>query len=205
MKSYPSWDVETSFFEKPIIGVDEVGRGSVAGPLVVCAVRFFDFPPVCWRDSKQMTPSQRKMAVPVILDHSYVGLGIVSPWDIDQHGIKWALEKAAKEAIAQIPNDADALVVFDGPKALTNGEFQYECLIKGDSLLPSVAAASVVAKVVRDELMVNLDMFLPQYGFHRNKGYGTSEHLEAIENFGVTAHHRRSFLRRILGQEQTLF
>lgn len=202
MRPYPSWELEKGLFGKPVVGVDEVGRGAVAGPLLVCAVRFHSSPEVKWRDSKQMSPLQRKSVFANIAESSCFGIGLAAPWDIDRFGISFCLKQAAEEALAEIPLD-DAIVVFDGKRPLTTEVPDYQCMVKGDVLLPSVAAASVVAKVIRDELMVCLDSLLPGYEFSTHKGYGTKTHLEAIRCFGITAQHRRSFLRRVL--EQALF
>ncbi len=202
MRPHPSWELEETLFGRSVVGVDEVGRGAVAGPLVVCALRFNNFPEVTWRDSKQMSPLQRRSVFSNIVENSHFGIGLAAPWDIDRLGINFCLRKAAEEALGQVPLE-DAMVVFDGKKPLTTKVPAYQCMVKGDTLLPSVAAASVVAKVIRDEIMVCLDSVLPGYGFSAHKGYGTPKHLEAIECLGVTAQHRRSFLRKVL--EQALF
>ncbi|WP_018963033.1 ribonuclease HII [Coprothermobacter platensis] len=200
MKDTPSWELEHQLFGDAVVGVDEVGRGSVAGPLIVCAARFHDFPPVTWRDSKQMTPRGRKNVFPMLLDSCDFGIGMVMPWDIDKHGITWALSYAAEEALSKV-YDNKSVVVFDGRIPLTRGVKNGRCMVKGDALLPTVAAASVIAKVTRDELMVCLDGFFPKYDLCHNKGYGTKKHLEAVRRYGVTNHHRRSFLRSFVGEE----
>jgi len=164
MRPYPSWELENGLFGKPVVGVDEVGRGAVAGPLLVCAVRFHSSPEVKWRDSKQMSPLQRKSVFANIVESSCFGIGLAAPWDIS-----FCLKQAAEEALAEIPLD-DAIVVFDGKRPLTTEVPDYQCMVKGDVLLPSVAAASVVAKVIRDELMVCLDSLLPGYEFLKGMG-----------------------------------
>lgn len=175
-----------------VCGVDEVGRGPLAGPVVAAAVIFpigkiFDGV----TDSKMMSASKRLELSQVILDNAVaVGLGAVSPSIIDQIGILNATHLAFQRAVRHLPVTPDHLLV-DGYPIPYHGE--QTALIKGDRRSQSIAAASIVAKVTRDRLMITLDPRYPEYGFARHKGYGTAFHREALRKFGPCPVHRKSF------------
>ena len=173
-----------------IAGTDEVGRGCLAGPVVAAAVilkkRIDNL-----RDSKALSPKIRGELAKKILDNSYYGYGLVSNQKIDEINILNASLLAMKRA-------SDRLSVV--PKTtLIDGNFKPDIknntisIIKGDSKSVSIAAASILAKVYRDEIMLKYSKQFPEYGFQTNSGYGTKEHLSALKNYGITPIHRKSF------------
>jgi len=176
-----------------VAGVDEVGRGPLAGPVVAAAVIL----PVNRRvrglkDSKLLTPAQRETLFPAIQDAAEaVGVGIVEASIIDRINILEATRHAMLEALSELAAPPD-LVLIDAIRlpALT---IQQQPIIKGDRLSASIAAASIIAKVTRDRLMIQYDQAYPEYGFARHKGYATEEHLNAIDRFGPCPIHRRTF------------
>jgi len=182
-----------------VAGVDEVGRGPLAGPVVAAAVIIpigSDLSGIT--DSKQLSAPQRKEAyariLALCLTGGFVGIGIaaVSAKAIDRIGILNASLLAMRRAVAKLSPAADYVLV-DGlfvPKGLSVAA---QAIVKGDNLSRSIAAASIIAKVTRDRLMTKLDPRYPQYNFARNKGYGSPEHRNAIMKYGGTAHHRASF------------
>jgi ribonuclease HII len=178
-----------------IAGVDEAGRGPLAGPVVAAAVVL---PPVFFldgvRDSKQLSEKKRQRFYEIILHGSLSwGLGVVEPSVIDRINIFQSTRQAMKEAVQQITPAADYLLI-DGARAQRlNLTVTQETIIRGDSLSISVACASIIAKVSRDRIMEIYHHQFPQYNFISNKGYGTKEHLEAIRRHGPCKIHRRSF------------
>lgn len=176
-----------------IAGVDEAGRGPLAGPVVAAAVIF---PPGVWiegvDDSKRLTPSRRERLFEVISKCALgVGVGVVGPAAIDDMNILRATLQAMAEAVAGLAPQPQCLLV-DGlhvPEAAVPAR----ALVDGDARCFSVAAASIIAKVTRDRLMMGYDAEFPGYGFARHKGYGTKEHREAIRRLGLCPIHRRSF------------
>ena len=176
-----------------VAGVDEVGRGPLAGPVVAAAVIFapgFYLPGIT--DSKLLTPKQRETLFPLILKHSLsVGLGCLDPREIDRINILQASLRAMEEAVFHLKIKPE-LVLVDGNRPLNLPVFQ-RSLIQGDRLSHSIGAASIVAKVIRDKLMESWDSRFPQYYFSRNKGYATREHLTALRQYGPCPLHRLSF------------
>jgi ribonuclease HII len=190
------------FSEKPLLiaGVDEVGRGPLAGPVVAAEVIF---PPGVYiqgiTDSKRLTPRQREYFFPLIIKRSLAfGLGCLEPREIDRINILQASLRAMEEAVFHLPIKPE-LVLVDGNRPLNFSLIQ-RCLIQGDRLSHSIGAASILAKVVRDKLMESWDCRFPQYYFHKNKGYGTPEHLTALSRYGPCLLHRLSF-KGTLSQE----
>jgi ribonuclease HII len=197
-----------------IAGVDEAGRGSLAGPVVAAAVILplgdsslphFD-PDACLecfagvRDSKQLTARERERLFEVVMQHALaVGVGIGSVETIDECNILQATKHAMRDAIAQLATSPQALL-FDAIH-LPDIELLQRSIIKGDESCLSIAAASIIAKVTRDRMMVQLHELFPVYGFAQHKGYGTEEHLTALRKHGATPHHRRSFapVRELFG------
>jgi ribonuclease HII len=176
-----------------IAGLDEVGRGSLAGPVVAAAVILpvnLFIPNI--KDSKKLTPKKRIEIYPEILKKAKgVGIGIVGADVIDKINIAQATFLAMKRAIKNLKNEPDGLLV-DGFEIPEIGVPQL-ALIKGEDKSISIAAASIVAKVYRDNLMVNFDREFPHYLFKKNKGYGTKEHLQALRKYHATRIHRKSF------------
>jgi ribonuclease HII len=176
-----------------IAGVDEVGRGPLAGPVVAAAVIF---PRGVFvhgvTDSKQLTPRQRESLFPLIKEKALgIGLGLLGPREIDRLNILQASLRAMEKAVFHLKEKPD-LVLIDGNQPLTLPHAQ-ECLIQGDRLSHSIGAASIVAKVVRDKLMESWHHRFPYYNFFKNKGYGTQEHLMALKKYGICPLHRLSF------------
>ena len=207
-KQEPTLDEETALLSQgycSIAGVDEAGRGCLAGPVVAAAVilplgdncqAYFEGV----RDSKQLTAQARDYLYEVIMQRAVaVGVGMGSVELIDERNILQATKHAMRAAISElaIPPQAlllDALLLPDIP-------LPQRSIIKGDTLCLSIAAASIIAKVTRDRLMLQLHEQYPVYGFARHKGYGTEAHLAALRQYGVTPLHRRSFapVRELLG------
>jgi len=175
-----------------VAGVDEVGRGALAGPLTVAAVVLPASPRIPGLDdSKRLTPARREELAEAVREVAEgIGIAHVSPDEIDTLGITAALRRAIDLAVAGLPCAPDH-VVLDG---LRIGSNPHEtAIVKADGKVAAVAAASIVAKVTRDALMREVAAEHPEYGFEVNKGYGTSEHLAAITRFGPSPIHRRSF------------
>lgn len=177
-----------------ICGIDEVGRGPLAGPVVAGAVIL---PKNCeilyLNDSKQLSAEKREQLYDVILEHAVaVGIGIVSPQRIDEINILQATYEAMRQAIEKL-NPQPAVLLNDAVR-IPQVAIQQVPIIKGDAKSVSIAAASIVAKVTRDRMMEQYEEAFPGYGFARNKGYGSKEHIEALQTMGPTAIHRRSFI-----------
>lgn len=176
-----------------IAGADEVGKGSWAGPLVAAAVILpLDFAPKNVNDSKQLTPRQREqMFVHITRGAVSWAVGIVSPQEIDRKGIVAANKKALLTALKKLHVRPSAVLVDAVP--LKYGKKPVKAIIHGDARSLSIAAASIIAKVVRDALMDGQHRLYPQYGFQQHKGYGTAQHEAQLKRHGVSAIHRRSF------------
>jgi ribonuclease HII len=182
-----------------IAGLDEAGRGALAGPVVAAAVilplsapeELTHFKDV--NDSKQLRAEVRERLSLVIKTHALsFGIGAVSAKKIDEIGIIQATKLAMLQALSQLKPEAQFLLI-DGRIVLKSNPLPQQALIRGDSISMSIAAASILAKVFRDALMVEMDFRYPAYGFARHKGYGTEFHREAISNLGPISEHRHSF------------
>ncbi len=175
-----------------VAGVDEVGRGALAGPVTAAAVVLPDSPRIeGLDDSKALTPARREeLAVRIREVAVACAVAHVGPDEIDSLGMTAALKKAITLALSTLAVSADHVVIDGLPLRVVERE---TAIVKGDSKVAAIAAASIVAKVTRDALMVALAAEHPAYDFAVNKGYGTAEHLAAIEAHGLTAVHRRSF------------
>jgi len=178
---------------KRIAGVDEVGRGPLAGPVVAAAVILptnFDIP---LADSKSLTPSEREKLYPLILAKAIeVGIGVVPPGMIDRINIRKATLSAMREAVNSFAVPPEIIIV-DGVDTIPGLAVKQIAKVKADALVSVVSAASIVAKVFRDRLMTLLGSLFPQYQFQTNKGYPTRKHREAIITYGFTPFHRLSF------------
>ena len=177
-----------------VAGVDEAGRGPLAGPVVAAAVVLDRAGP--WDgvdDSKQLTPEQRAEICARVLDRARAfGWSVLGARAIDRLNIRGASLEAMRRAIGRLRLIPD-LVLVDGIDAVPGVGCTQMAVVDGDARLLSIAAASIVAKVVRDRIMERLDRVWPAYGFARHKGYGTPEHLEALDRLGPCALHRFSF------------
>ena len=193
----------------PVVGVDEAGRGPLAGPVVAAAVAFtgedietgLAADLVALNDSKAVGAADRARMHDLITARYPVGVGVIDVIDIDRLNILNATMAAMQSAVGQL-SVTPAAVLVDGNR-LPTFTCHARAVVSGDALCLSIAAASVVAKVHRDRIMVALHELYPQYGFERHKGYGTKAHLEAIARHGVIDQHRRSFrpVRVALGEE----
>lgn len=177
-----------------VAGVDEVGRGPLAGPVIAAAV-ILPLERRSWRglrDSKLMTAAARDEAAVRIRRHAVAwALGAASVREIERHNILRASVRAMRRALARLPIPADHVLVDGNP--LPDLGCAHEAIVGGDNRSLSIAAASVLAKVTRDRLMVALGARYPAFGWEHNKGYATAAHLAAIDAVGPTPHHRRSF------------
>ena len=177
-----------------VCGIDEVGRGPLAGPVVAGAVILpKDCQILYLNDSKKLTAKKREELYDVIMKEAVaVGIGYASPARIDEINILQATYEAMREAISKLPIQPDVLL-NDAVKIPGVNIYQVPS-IKGDAKSVSIAAASIVAKVTRDRLMEEYDAHIPEYGFASNKGYGSAQHIEALKKYGPSPIHRRSFL-----------
>jgi len=175
-----------------VAGADEVGRGPLAGPVVVAAVVLDpQRVPVGLNDSKKLTAARRERLYAEICASAEVAVSLAPPARIDRDNIRQATLWALRRAVEGLPQPP-ALLLVDGndpPQAAC----PVEAIVGGDGLVASIAAASIVAKVVRDRLMVQLGASFPAYGFERHMGYGTAAHAAALREHGPCPHHRRSF------------
>jgi ribonuclease HII len=191
----PEVSAEKYYFSlgyRRLCGVDEAGRGPLAGPVVAAAVVFpqpVDI--VGITDSKRLSPAMRKRLYEEILPVAHVAIGQSSPEEIDELNILQASLLAMERAVRSLSPSPD-IVLVDGPYAL-HGRVRSNAIIKGDARVMTIGAASIVAKVTRDELMIDYDAKFPGYGFVHNKGYPTREHLRALARLGPTPIHRKTF------------
>jgi len=177
-----------------VAGLDEVGRGPLAGPVVAAAVVLPQNAKIIagLRDSKQMTAHQRDRVAAVIRDTAAAwAVGAASPREIDRLNILGATALAMRRALSLLSQAPDHVLVDGNP--FPELRCEHEAIVKGDATCLSIAAASVLAKQARDRLMILLASRFPAFGWEQNRGYGTAEHLAAIEANGLTPHHRRSF------------
>ncbi|WCR57824.1 ribonuclease HII [Wolbachia endosymbiont of Ctenocephalides felis wCfeJ] len=188
---YPDFTLENEL-SGVIAGVDEVGRGPLAGPVMSAAVVFTDRNMIIEgiNDSKKLTAKSRQILYEKITSVAKFGIGIASVEEINSYNILQATKLSMQRALMNLGLELDYVLV-DGnqpPKV----KWQVKPIVNGDSLSVSIAAASIIAKVTRDQLMQELHNQHPEYNWHKNKGYGTKEHREAISLYGVTEHHRKS-------------
>ena len=188
-----------------VLGVDEAGRGPLAGSVVAAAVCLKDFNFNCRiDDSKKLSALQRVKAFHEILDKAFVGIGIISEVGIDQINILNATFMAMELSVNRLVNQIDkenksevlneeAYILVDGNSFKTTLPYQYRTIVGGDAKSLSIACASIVAKTYRDRMMDRYDQIFPQYGFKTHKGYPTASHKSAIVEYGPSIIHRRSF------------
>ncbi|MDE2695653.1 MAG: ribonuclease HII [Chloroflexota bacterium] len=193
----PTWQVENAIWREGfarVAGVDEVGRGPLAGPVVAGAV-VLPYSRARWvrrlRDSKLLDAETREELAAEVRERCDWAIGVVSPHVIDQLGMTRATRLAMRRAVLALPHPPDALIV-DG-REVVECEVPQRAVVDGDALCPSVAAASIVAKVARDAMMDRLDLRFAGYGFASNKGYATPDHQEALRALGPTSVHRMLF------------
>lgn len=180
-----------------IAGLDEAGRGPLAGPVVAACVVFDKGQRIRWiDDSKKLKEEKRELLYDIIISHAKdYSIGICTNDEIDEHNILNATYIAMKRALDGLKQKPDFLL--NDAVTLPNIDIKQLPIIKGDSKSMSIAAASILAKVTRDRIMYEFDKSYPVYGFAKNKGYGTKEHYQAIEKYGITPIHRLSFLKNL--------
>lgn len=197
------WNYEHAAFEESyrlVCGVDEAGRGPLAGPVCAAAVIL---PPDLeiegLNDSKKLTDKRRRALYDVITDQAIAyGIAFASEQEIDKINILQATFLAMRRAVGQLATKPD-LALVDGNCEPDFGAIPVKTIIKGDSLSANIAAASILAKVTRDRYMEEQDKIYPQYGFALHKGYGTQAHYAALREFGACPLHRRTFLKKFYG------
>ncbi len=197
-----------------VIGVDEVGRGPLAGPVVAAAVCFTadddyqNFETQDWWhdivDSKLLSEKKREYLYDLIMTHSHSAVGEASVQEIETINILQGSLLAMRRAVEQlfskikISSPENSVLLIDGRNTIPNFNSKQEAIVKGDSSIHSIAASSIIAKVYRDRLMKQLDVDYPEYGLAQHKGYGTKLHIEAIRNHGLSPVHRPSFCNNFI-------
>lgn len=204
MSEINMWEIEDSSYTeeiKVICGVDEAGRGPLAGPVCAAAVilpRDLIIPGL--NDSKKLSDKRRRELFPIICREAIsYGIAFASAEEIDEINILQATYLAMERALAQLTVKPD-LALIDGNRAKDFG-IPVQTVVKGDSLSANIAAASVLAKVSRDDLMLEMAKQYPEYGFDIHKGYGTKAHYEALRNHGPSPIHRATFLKKFYGEK----
>lgn len=198
------WEIEKSWFDRGInliCGVDEAGRGPLAGPVCAAAVilpKNLEIPGL--NDSKKLSDKRRRELFPIIKEQAIAyGIAMVDHCTIDEINILQATYLAMKRAIEQLSVKPE-LALVDGNRSSDFG-VSVETVVHGDSLSASIAAASVLAKVTRDDYMLEMAEIYPGYGFEIHKGYGTKVHYEALRQLGASPIHRMTFLKKFYGTE----
>lgn len=193
-----------------VVGVDEAGRGPLCGPVVAAAVCYKDHSFVIpvelekdfalIRDSKKLSEKQREKIYNLIEEHFFVGIGIVYADTIDRINILEATFLAMKSAVSDLERSLrqsqlkhNLFLLIDGNQEIPNLSLKQETVVGGDGTVKSIAAASIIAKVTRDRMIVEYDKQYPQYGLAQHKGYGTKVHMDALRKYGPTPIHRMSF------------
>ena len=178
---------------KIIAGVDEVGRGSLIGPVYAAAVILDkSIDKKLLKDSKILTKSRREILSKYIKKNSIWAVGKSSVEEIEKLNILQASLLAMKRAIKKLKLK-NAIVLIDGNKLPDLNGYKLKCIVKGDQKIPEISAASIIAKVARDRLITKMSKKFRKYAWDKNAGYGTKEHLKAMKKFGVTKHHRKTF------------
>ena len=191
-------------YEGTVLGVDEAGRGPLAGAVVAGAViipeYFSELDEI--NDSKKLTEKKREKLFEIIIEKCIVGIGISDEKEIDEVNILNATFYAMRKAISQVTEKTEFdVILVDGNHKIKGYMGKQEEVIKGDAKSLSIAAASIVAKVTRDRMMLEVDKEFPEYNFAKHKGYGTKLHREILLEKGPCKYHRKSFLKKILGDE----
>lgn len=177
-----------------IVGIDEVGRGCWAGPLLVVAALAATKLPKGLADSKSLSKIKRERIYQELLKTCRFGEGWVQPEEIDNFGLAQGMRIAVSRALIMLAPSSRTQIIMDGKVNYCPAEFKnVECLIKADALKPIVSAAGIYAKVKRDKHMADISRFYPNYQFEKHVGYGTASHLQAIKTHGICLLHRKSF------------
>ena len=206
MRTVPDFSFETAAKGIRVAGVDEAGRGPLAGPVTAAAVVLNpnDIPEGL-NDSKKLSAKKREVLFEHIMDRAEVGFGLATVAEIDEINILRASHLAMTRAIADLPTPPDH-VLIDGNMIPRGLHLPSEAVVKGDARSLSIAAASIVAKIRRDRVMWDLAQQHPGYGWETNQGYPSKSHISSLRNLGVTPHHRRSFkpVHDMLWQEKII-
>ncbi|MCI7640634.1 MAG: ribonuclease HII [Clostridiales bacterium] len=201
MSELTMWEIEDSLGLQVICGVDEAGRGPLAGPVCAAAVilpKHLQIPGLT--DSKKLTDKKRRELFPMIQEQAIAyGIGLASESEIDEINILQATFLAMRRALDQLSVRPE-IALIDGNRETDFG-LPVKTVVKGDSLSANIAAASILAKVTRDNLMVELAEKYPEYGFEIHKGYGTKAHYEALRTYGPCPIHRMTFLKKFYGEK----
>lgn len=186
-------------YNKIVVGVDEAGRGPLAGPVVAAAVIINEYLDdfIQINDSKKLTEKKREKLYDIIMLNCIVGIGEATVAEIEEINILNATFLAMKRAVLNLKKEYDIILV-DGNHLIKGLEFSQEAIISGDKKSLSIAAASIIAKVTRDRQMVEYAKIYDRYGFEKHKGYGTKLHVENIKKHGCSEIHRQSFLTKII-------
>ena len=201
MSENTMWEIEDSLGLRLICGLDEAGRGPLAGPVCAAAVilpEHLQIPGL--NDSKKLTDKKRRELFPVIQEQAIAyGIGLASESEIDEINILQATFLAMRRALEQLTVRPE-IALIDGNRETDFG-LPVKTVVKGDSLSANIAAASILAKVTRDNIMVELAQQYPEYGFEIHKGYGTKAHYEALRTYGPCPIHRKTFLKKFYGEK----
>lgn len=201
MSELTMWEIEDSLGLRVICGVDEAGRGPLAGPVCAAAVilpEHLQIPGLT--DSKKLSDKKRRELFPIIQEQAVAyGIGLASETEIDEINILQATFLAMRRALDQLGVRPE-IALIDGNRETDFG-LPVKTVVKGDSLSANIAAASVLAKVTRDNIMVELAQQYPEYGFEIHKGYGTKAHYEALRTYGPCPIHRKTFLKKFYGEK----
>lgn len=201
MSEITMWEIEDSLGMHLICGVDEAGRGPLAGPVCAAAVilpEHLQIPGL--NDSKKLTDKKRRELFPIIQEQAVAwGIGLASETEIDEINILQATFLAMRRALEQL-NARPEIALIDGNRETDFG-LPVKTVVKGDSLSANIAAASVLAKVTRDNIMTEMANQYPEYGFEIHKGYGTKAHYEALRTYGPCPIHRKTFLKKFYGEK----
>ena len=201
MSEHTMWEIEDSLGLRLICGVDEAGRGPLAGPVCAAAVILPEHLQISGlNDSKKLTDKKRRELFPVIQEQAIAyGIGLASESEIDEINILQATFLAMRRALDQLTVRPE-IALIDGNRETDFG-LPVKTVVKGDSLSANIAAASILAKVTRDNLMMELAQKYPEYGFEIHKGYGTKAHYEALRTYGPCPIHRKTFLKKFYGEK----
>jgi ribonuclease HII len=180
-----------------LVGIDEAGRGPLAGMVVGCALHLKERPPFRIRDSKALSPQAREEAFLWLSSHAAFAVDVATSGEIDSTNILkatfLAFNRAIKRLLLKHSHLKDALFIIDGPFFHTDMDIGFSCLKKADQTIKEVSCASIVAKVVRDRLMDSVNFLYPEWNFSKHKGYPTQEHFSLLRQHSLTPFHRRSF------------
>ena len=195
-------EIENELYKKgatKICGIDEAGRGPLAGPVVVAAVIMPEDSMIEGvNDSKKVSEKKRENLYDQIISSAIAwGVGIIDPKEIDDINILNATKKGLTTALLELTERPDVILV-DALTGIDTLGIPYQSIIKGDAKSYSIAAASIIAKVTRDRIMREWDEIYPEYGFEKNKGYGTKAHIDVIKNQGICSIHRKSFVKNFI-------